>query len=811
MTPRRLLILFAFALIGYGGLFFLFPRLNPAARWNFKLNRAAAIDKTKATAPSSGFSAASQYETVVTEYSRAVEYYLAKQTDPLLGPLLSPVSARVRLNDAPAGVGFEAKLNAHGELISFRRRERSSRQGRPSKSDELGAPPPAVNKDDLSNDRRIAEEALQRLSGEQFGKFSFLAGSNTGKEDRKFTWAASDDRIKVLADVTVRNGQVRELWLQPSLTPKFQAEFDSRRSGAAAALSAANGVLIWPAIILVIILYFVGLARRQINHRKTLIFLALCFLLLLATNLLGNFADDFRDDFRVSNPSLSYRVEAAILWTVFALVNLSIAFTLYLFWAAGLSIASSLPNRRTIDLELLLQGKLLRRPVTGSITAGLLIGGLLALIPYAVAAVRVFSGATINASGIEDVFAARLPAFNTFVGGGQYLVFMTFAFLIPCVEAFVKRLWMSWMLIFIIVFLSLVSLDAFHTSAPAIVGAGLLQTWLLVRAYRNFGLLAVIVSTMAGQLAVNAAGLLAQPSATLQSSGWRAIIGLGAAAAVALIGLWRSSEAKEDEIAVVSFSENRADRDRLQAEFNVARRAQQHMIPDQAPDLPGFSISAVCLPSREVGGDLYDFLALPGGRVGIVVADVSGKGVPASLYMTLTKGLLDSITEYQTDPGEILRAVNRHLYEVCRRRMFVTLFLGIIDPCSQEGTRMLTYARAGHNPTIIYRAAEQKTGFLKSPGMGLGLNSGRIFDQSLKVETLQLGSRDKLFFYSDGITEAMNEKNEEYGEARLMEMAARTDGLNAEESRNAVLADVAKFLGSVQPQDDQTLVVVQVV
>jgi phosphoserine phosphatase RsbU/P len=174
----------------------------------------------------------------------------------------------------------------------------------------------------------------------------------------------------------------------------------------------------------------------------------------------------------------------------------------------------------------------------------------------------------------------------------------------------------------------------------------------------------------------------------------------------------------------------------------------------------------------------------------------------------LTKGLLDSVAEYKSDPGEILREVNRHLYDVCRRKTFVTMFLGVIDPLR----RTLSYARAGHNPTIIHRggAAERKTWMLKSPGMGMGLNQGGTFDRSLKVETIQLERGDKLFFYSDGITEAMNEKRDEYGEDRLMAMAEGTNGLSAEQSRDAVMADVAEFLGTVHPQDDQTLVVLQI-
>jgi sigma-B regulation protein RsbU (phosphoserine phosphatase) len=137
----------------------------------------------------------------------------------------------------------------------------------------------------------------------------------------------------------------------------------------------------------------------------------------------------------------------------------------------------------------------------------------------------------------------------------------------------------------------------------------------------------------------------------------------------------------------------------------------------------------------------------------------------------------------------------------------------VIDP--QRKT--LSFARAGHNPTILYRsgdmnngASEPTTCMLKSPGIGMGLNRGSIFNQSLKVETIQLERGDKLFFYSDGITEAMNEKRDEYGEDRLMAMAERTGGLGSEQSRDAVMADVAEFLGKAPPQDDQTLVVLQI-
>jgi hypothetical protein len=798
MTNRRLVTLLVLALIGYCGLFFLFRKTSPAARWNFEMDRVTAIERVKAAAHSYGYAAPIQVESVQIDYHLGAEYYISRQADPLLNSIFTPLKARVRLTDAKSGSSFEARLNSRGEWLGYRMHERPAKNDRAKDASQQA---PAA--DALANDQRIADEALKRFLGERYGQFSFLSGSNAGAEERKFTWTASDEGMRVLADVVVRDGKIREVWLQSNLTPKFNAESDARRGWAIMALSGAKFLLILPSIILVIILYFVSLARRQIDHRKSLVFLACCFLLLLGFDLFGTLAGVlFYGD------SLISRARAVQLAGTVA-GSLLIAALLYFLLAPGLALASGAQRRGTADLELLLKGKLLRRPVTGSLVAGLLAGGMLAVIAHAVVAIGVFDGASINAENMEDALIAPAPALNSIRYGNQVLIFLSFAFLIPAAGAFVQRAWFQRILAFVIAFITAAGLEPLRTSAPALIVASLIQAYLLIWLYRNFGLMAVMISAIASNAALNSAALLAQPSISLQASGRNVMIGLGVALITALVGLWRSSEPTEEEMAVKKPAENRVERERLQAEFGVARRAQLRMLPDAPPSVPGIAISAVCIPSRDVGGDLYDFLALPEGKIGVVIADVSGKGVPASLYMTLTKGLLDSIAEHKSDPGEILREVNRHLYNVCRRKTFVTMFLGVIDPLR----RTLSYARAGHNPTLLHRngsASERKTWMLKSPGMGMGFNQGGIFDQSLKVETIQLERGDKLFFYSDGITEAMNEKRDEYGEDRLMVMAERTNGFSAEHSRDAVMANVAEFLGPVHPQDDQTLVVVQI-
>src|SRR5215813_10452348 len=339
MTNRRLVTLFVLGLISYGGLFFLFRKTNPAARWNFEMDRPGAIEMAKAAASSYGYNEPIQSATVKTEYHSDDEYYLSRQANPLLDSLFTPVKALVNLNGAKSGSGFEARFNSRGELLGYRLRElRKKIDG-----EKKDAPQPSPSPDTLANDRKVADEALKRFLGERYGKFSFLSGSNNGDEDRKFSWRASDDGYIVLAGVVVREGKVIEVWLQSNLSPKYQAESNARLGGSIAALSSSDVLLFFPAIILMIVFYFVSLAGRRINHRRTLVFLVCSFLLLFVSNLFGSFADVLLNSMRFNNDPLSHSAGAAIKWAILIVFNLCTAAFLYLFLAPGAA------NRRTMD------------------------------------------------------------------------------------------------------------------------------------------------------------------------------------------------------------------------------------------------------------------------------------------------------------------------------------------------------------------------------------------------------------------------------------------------------------------------------
>src|ERR671910_365262 len=208
------------------------------------------------------------------------------------------------------------------------------------------------------------------------------------------------------------------------------------------------------------------------------------------------------------------------------------------------------------------------------------------------------------------------------------------------------------------------------------------------------------------------------------------------------------------------------ERERIEQELRVARRIQQASLPEEVPEIAGWQVSPFYQPAREVGGDFYDFHLLPGGQLGVVVGDATGKGVPAALVMSTTCGMLQAVSEAldsSSSPGEVLSRVNETLLSRIPSNMFVTCFYAILDP----GSGSLTYANAGHDLPYLHRGrgdAEE----LRARGMPLGLMPGMSYEQ--KEIVLDVG--EGVFFYSDGLVEAHDPKGEMFGFPRLKALIA---------------------------------------
>jgi sigma-B regulation protein RsbU (phosphoserine phosphatase) len=239
----------------------------------------------------------------------------------------------------------------------------------------------------------------------------------------------------------------------------------------------------------------------------------------------------------------------------------------------------------------------------------------------------------------------------------------------------------------------------------------------------------------------------------------------------------------------------RAERAALDRDAQEARAIQQALLPKSSPYVPGFVISGHSVPARAVGGDWYDFIPFPDGRWGIVLADVSGKGTAAALLMSATRGVFRSLAEACCTPGEVVKRLNDLLVHDFPAGKFVTMVYAVLDPA----TRTVVFANAGHlQPLFIDDAGEH---FLETErGLPLGLSCG---DYSETHITLPEGSR--LIFYSDGITEAVNANEEEFGLCRLTEHALKSDA-----SAVSILDEVRSFANGSGVHDDASVVLVGV-
>lgn len=243
------------------------------------------------------------------------------------------------------------------------------------------------------------------------------------------------------------------------------------------------------------------------------------------------------------------------------------------------------------------------------------------------------------------------------------------------------------------------------------------------------------------------------------------------------------------------FQNERAARAILDRDAQEARAIQQALLPKSSPYIPGLVISGRSEPARAVGGDWYDFISFPDGRWGIVLADVSGKGTAAALLMSATRGIFRSLAEACCTPAEVLSRLNRLLVNDFPAGKFVTMVYGVLDP----PTRTVIFANAGHlQPLLI---DNHGTHFLETErGLPLGLSSGEYSETRV---TLSPGS--KLIFYSDGITEATNLEDEEYGASRLAQHAAQLAS-----SAVTIVDDVRAFANGSGVGDDATVVLVGV-
>jgi phosphoserine phosphatase RsbU/P len=247
------------------------------------------------------------------------------------------------------------------------------------------------------------------------------------------------------------------------------------------------------------------------------------------------------------------------------------------------------------------------------------------------------------------------------------------------------------------------------------------------------------------------------------------------------------------------------ERERLEEELRIAREVQQRLLPQEVPQVENVSIDTLTITAYEVGGDYYDFFDFANGHIGFIVGDVSGKGTSAAFYMAEAKGVIQSLSKTFTNPKELLIRTNEILYESLEKKTFISLLMASMDCKKQQ----LSFARAGHCPLLYFNAKKQKSQLLQPEGIGVGMEKGVVFKQTLTEQKINFNEGDIFAFYTDGLSEARSRSGEEFGDERLCTIINENADLAVSDIKEKIIDNILEFLDGENLADDLTLVLVK--
>lgn len=278
---------------------------------------------------------------------------------------------------------------------------------------------------------------------------------------------------------------------------------------------------------------------------------------------------------------------------------------------------------------------------------------------------------------------------------------------------------------------------------------------------------------------------------------------------VLVIGLTSKDTGEHLEDYEPEYLRQLRDKERLEREFEIARHIQTTMLCCRTPQHPFVDIASICDPAHEVGGDYYDFIRFGDDdrKFAVAIGDVSGKGVSAAFYMTLVKGILQTQSQITPEsPRDTLIRLNDIFCTHAEKTKFISMLYAVFD----LERRTIRMARAGHNPLLVRKSHLNDIQTVSPPGIAIGLSRGDLFARSIEETEVTFQSGDIFVFYTDGFSEAMNKRGEEFGEARMMELIHRMSHQKPNEMIAAIRREIDTFAGSAPQHDDMTMIVVKI-
>jgi hypothetical protein len=540
----------------------------------------------------------------------------------------------------------------------------------------------------------------------------------------------------------------------------------------------------------------------------------LLFMIYFFLGLIQNINEFSVTGFGVGIESLSIpNVQIISFFSAVLLQNVFLGTLLLTSWAVGESYARSLWPDKMESIDSFLNKKFFTFKSGQSMLHGGAVGFVIAVIYLAIFNLLTGKGSDyIQVSlGWADVYQYYIPVVSSLLNVILFSLLFEIVFRFFIINITYQKWRKKWLAIGISSAASIVGYSLFAaypdiSSYPLNIlfslTCGVFFGWL----YFKYDLLTVIAAQAAANLVFYSLPLFAS-SADWHIVSGNTLIFLGIIPIAQIIySFYKKQEFQLSNFGVPRHVKRISERERMQKELEIARNVQVGLLPKTSPKISGFDISGTCLPAKEVGGDYFDFVKLGPSKLGIAVGDVSGKGVPAAIYMTLTKGILQSNAEENISPKIVLNKVNKLLYRTIEKNSFVSMFYAILDTDSKE----LTYARAGHNPGIVVSQSDGDSTLLTAEGIALGLEEGTVFDKTLQENTIDIRTGDTLVFYTDGIVEAMNEQLNEFGEDKFLDIVAKNRNLTSSQMINLIINEVKEFASNYPQNDDITLVVIKV-
>lgn len=332
-----------------------------------------------------------------------------------------------------------------------------------------------------------------------------------------------------------------------------------------------------------------------------------------------------------------------------------------------------------------------------------------------------------------------------------------------------------------------------------------LTSLLFVIWFLKTDLLTVLTGAVVFKMVPDAAALAGSSILPAQTAGNVAGVFLAIGALMSAWVYLRQNTETEPAYFRPSYLQKMEEKERLTRELDIARHVQQQFLPAHLPQIPGYQIAASCIPAWEVGGDYYDFFELSDGRLGMVVADVSNKGVSAAFFMSMLKGFLKASVKASVQPSEVLCNLNELFVKEVEKKHFVTAVFGILDPAKG----VFRFARAGHQELLLLRKAGEKVERYLPEGMGIGLAAPPKFNEIIEEAEIELSRGDLLVLYTDGYIECMNEKNEIWGETRFYRTLQQYGSTTPSESLTKIESEVNAWGKSSRFNDDRTIILLK--